>query len=142
MTLADLAPLALLGATSLALQKGPSEAHAFAAPEGMTLVCVSDEIMNFEDTVAILIIPERLISVDSSPIHLAGALGRPAWVMLPFVAEWLGLLERKNSPCYLSLQLFRQSRANVWQAVLQAMAAALGALKAEMTSKLNTLVRS
>ena len=136
MTLADLAPLAQPGVTFLALQKGPAAAQASCAPEGMNLVSLSDEIDDFEDTAAILSISNLLISVDSAPIHLAGALGRPAWVMLPYVAEWRWLLERKDSPWYPSLRLFRQSHRDDWQAVLQAMTSELGKLKAEMKSDL------
>ena len=137
MTLADLAPLAQPGVTFLALQKGPAAAQASSAPEGMRLVSLSDDIADFEDTAAILSIADLLISVDSAPIHLAGALGRPAWVMLPFVAEWRWLLKRNDSPWYPSLRLFRQSRADDWHDVLTTMATALGALKAEMTISLS-----
>ena len=52
----------------------------------MALTSLSDEIRDFGDTAAIFCLVDLVISVDSSPTHLAGALGRPAWVMLPFVA--------------------------------------------------------
>ena len=78
----------------------------------MTSVCINDEIMNFKDTVTILIIPEVLISVGSSAIHLAGAFSQSSLGDVAFVAEWLWLIERKNSHCYPSLRLSHQYRAN------------------------------
>ncbi len=127
--LAGLAPLALPGITFLAVQKGPKAAEAKAPPTGMSLVPLGDEIRDFEDTTAILAIADLLISVDSSPVHLAGALGRPAWVLLPFVPDWRWLLEREDTPWYPSVKLFRQDRGGDWSGALARAAAALAALR-------------
>lgn len=129
MTLADLAPLAQEGITFLALQKGPAAEQAATPPPGMSLLSLSDEIQDFDDTAAILSLIDTLISVDSSPVHLAGALGRPAWVLLPFMPCWRWLLQRDDSPWYPSLRLFRQPAYGQWQAVIQNVALALKALK-------------
>ena len=94
------------------------------------LVPLSDEISDFEDTAAILSIVDLLISVDSSPVHLAGALGRPAWVMLPFVPEWRWLLERDDTPWYPSLRLFRQTSRADWASVTGVIASELARFKA------------
>ena len=128
-TLAGLAPLALPGVTFLALQKGPKAGEAKAPPPGMTLVPLGDEIRDFEDTAAILAIADLLISVDSSPVHLAGALGRPAWVLLPLVPDWRWLLERTDTPWYPSVRLFRQQARGDWSGALHHAAAALAALR-------------
>ncbi len=96
--LAMLAPLAQDGVTFLAVQKGPKAVEAADPPKGMHLVELSDKIKDFDDTAAILTLADLLISVDSSPVHLAGALGRPAWVMLPFVPDWRWLLGRDDTP--------------------------------------------
>ncbi|MFT8211014.1 MAG: hypothetical protein ACMZI0_11275 [Symbiopectobacterium sp.] len=87
----------------------------------MNLLSLSDEIADFDDTAAILCVIDLLISVDSSPVHLAGALGRPAWVMLPYEPEWRWLLARDDSPWYPSLTLFRQPQHGQWTPVVQAM---------------------
>lgn len=129
MALADLAPLAQPGITFLSLQKGPAAAQAAAPPEGMNLLSLSDEIADFEDTAAILSIADLLVSVDSSPVHLAGALGRPAWVMLPFVPDWRWLLEREDTPWYPDVRLFRQPKPDDWGPVLEAVAGELACLK-------------
>jgi hypothetical protein len=112
----------------LAIQKGPAAAQAQTLPAGMSVVSLSDEIADFDDTAAILSIVDLLISVDSSPVHLAGALGQPAWVMLPLVPDWRWLLERSDSPWYPSVRLFRQQTRGEWGGVVDAMAEALSRL--------------
>ena len=129
MTLADLAPLAQPGVTFLSLQKGPAAAQAMAPPEGMSLVSLSDEIEDFEDTAAILTLIDLLISVDSSPVHLAGALGRPVWVMLPFIPDWRWMLNRNDTPWYPATRLFRQPANDQWGPVLEIIATELAHLK-------------
>lgn len=124
LTLAHFAPLAGT-ATYLAIQQGPAAAQAAAPPPGMTLIPLSPEIATFEDTAAILAIADLLISVDSSPAHLAGALNRPAWVLLPFVPDWRWLLARPDSPWYPNHRLFRQPTAGDWQSVIQDIAKTL-----------------
>lgn len=129
MTLAQLAPLAQAGVSFVAIQKGPASQQAATPPAGMPVLALSDEIADFEDTAAILSVVDLLISVDSSPVHLAGALGRPVWVMLPLVPDWRWLLERRDTPWYPSVQLFRQSTRGDWAPVVQAMARELAHLK-------------
>ncbi|WP_322046498.1 glycosyl transferase family 8 [Paraburkholderia sp. J67] len=125
LPLARLAPLESTGASFVSIQKGPAEAQASTPPAGMPLLALSDEIRDFEDTAAILTVVDLLISVDSSPVHLAGALGRPVWVMLPFVPDWRWLLGRDDSPWYPSMRLYRQPRRGDWDSVMQALAADL-----------------
>lgn len=128
MTLAELAPLGANGATFLAIQKGPKADESKNPPAGLSMVSLSDEIGDFEDTAAILSITDLLISVDSSPVHLAGALGRPVWVMVPFIPDWRWLLNRDDTPWYPTVRLFRQSARGDWAGVLNRMAAALQGL--------------
>jgi tetratricopeptide (TPR) repeat protein len=125
LALADLAPLALPGITFLGIQKGPAAAQATAAPPGMNIVPLDTEIADFEDTAAILSLADLLISVDSSPAHLAGGLNRPAWVMLPFLPDWRWLLHRSDTPWYPSLRLFRQHTPGDWKTVLHEVGQAL-----------------
>jgi hypothetical protein len=129
MNLAQLAPLAQTGATFVSIQKGPAHLQAATPPAGMSLVSLSDEIADFEDTAAILCIADLLISVDSSPVHLAGALGRPAWVMLPKIPDWRWLLEREDTPWYPQTRLFRQNERADWTEVVARIASELAQFK-------------
>lgn len=130
ISLSKLALLAAVpGLTFLSVQKGPKAIEAQTPPTGMTLINLSEEIRDFEDTAAILTTVDLLISVDSSPVHLAGALGRPAWVMLPFVPDWRWLQERSDTPWYPSLRLFRQPKTGDWDNVVTAMANKLAHLR-------------
>jgi hypothetical protein len=129
MSLTDLAPLATPDVTFLSLQKGDKAVQAHQPPPGMHLVPIADETKDFEDTAAILSLADLLISVDSSPVHLAGALGRPVWVMLSFVHDWRWLLDRADSPWYPSVRLFRQHSPRDWSGVMALIAAALAKLR-------------
>ena len=65
---------------------------------------------------------DLIISVDTSVAHLAGALGRPVWTLLPFVADWRWGLESEETPWYPTMRLFRQPAAGNWDAVIQRVA--------------------
>jgi hypothetical protein len=129
ISLATLAPLGQEGVTFFSIQKGPTEGAAATAPPGMNLVNLSPEIRDFEDTAAILSEVDLLISIDSSPVHLAGALGCPAWVMLPLLPDWRWMLERDDTPWYPSVRLFRQTEWGRWDQVVSRVAEALAQQK-------------
>jgi hypothetical protein len=82
---------------------------------------------DFADTAALLSLMDLVISVDTSVAHLAGALARPTWVLLPFNAEWRWLIGRADSPWYPTMRLFRQPAPGDWDAVLAAVMHALDA---------------
>jgi hypothetical protein len=85
------------------------------------------ELGDLADTAAVLERMDLVISVDSAVAHLAGALGRPLWVLLPFMADWRWLEERTDSPWYPTARLFRQPGFGDWAAVAGAVQAALRA---------------
>lgn len=125
MTLEQLAPLGAAGVTFVSIQKGPKSDQAKTPPPGLSMVSLSDEIADFDDTAAILSLVDLLISVDSSPVHLAGALGRPAWVLLPFIPDWRWLMGRDDTPWYPTVRLFRQQVRGDWTSAIASMAQAL-----------------
>ena len=76
---------------------------------------------------------DLIISADTSPIHLAGALGRLVWGALPFSGCWRWLVNRADSPWYPTMRLFRQSRPGEWSDVFARMATELAASRCELT---------
>jgi hypothetical protein len=83
------------------------------------------ELMDFDDTAAVLAQCDLVISVDTAVAHLAGALGRPLWVMLPFSADWRWTMHGEVSPWYPAARLFRQPQPGDWDSVVARVAAEL-----------------
>jgi tetratricopeptide (TPR) repeat protein len=89
--------------------------------------------MDFADTAALIAGLDLVITVDTAVAHLAGALGKPVWVLLPFSAHWAWLRDREDSPWYPTATLFRQPRPGEWRSVVERAAHALGAQAAGST---------
>jgi tetratricopeptide (TPR) repeat protein/ADP-heptose:LPS heptosyltransferase len=100
----------------VSLQKGPQAEQLRSIAPGRVLDA-APLIEDFEDTAALMDRLDLVITVDSAPAHLAGTLGRPTWVLLPFTPYWFWLLDREDSPWYPSVRLFRQPRRDDWGAV-------------------------
>ena len=82
-------------------------------------------IQTFSDTAAIISLMDLVISSDTSVVHLAGALGKPTWILLQFVPDWRWLLDREDSPWYPTARLFRQDETRQWDNVIARVHAAL-----------------
>ncbi len=124
MALADFAPLAAVPDLSLiSLQKG--DAAAQAPPEGMRLHDWTDELNDYADTAALVQALDLVISVDTSVVHLAGALGRPVWVLNRYDQCWRWLRGRTDSPWYPTARLFRQAAPGDWAGVMRDVVMAL-----------------
>ncbi len=126
MRLEALAPiLAVPGVDFISLQKPfPDEDRVFA----QTLQHFHDlaaELTDFAETGAVIKNLDLVIAVDTAVVHLAGAIGAQAWVLVPEPADWRWLLNRTDSPWYPTLRLFRQDRAAAWAPVLADVAKAL-----------------
>ena len=92
---------------------------------GAKITDLSPWLTDFAETAAAVCRLDLVISVDTSVAHLAGALGRPTWLLLRFPAEWRWLLERDDSPWYPTARLFRQRKEGDWLEVAREVAAAL-----------------
>ncbi len=125
--LSTLAPLwSVPGAVFVSLQKGSGEEEADKAPPGQPIIPLGAGIADFADTAAIIDQLDLVISVDTAVAHLAGALGKPCWVLLPRIGtDWRWLRDRDDSPWYPTLRLFRQGEGETWDAVIVRVAEAL-----------------
>jgi Flp pilus assembly protein TadD len=124
-SVAMLAPLAAVpGVQFVSLQKGPAAADA----RPFHMIDVMDEVRDFADTAAIVANLDVVISVDTSVVHLAGAMGKPVFLLDRYDNCWRWLSGRADSPWYPSLRIFRQERSGEWGPVIARVAAALLAL--------------
>jgi tetratricopeptide (TPR) repeat protein len=118
-SLDKLAPLAgIPGVRFYSMQRGAAAQQAAHPPPGMSLVDLSGELADFSDDAALMANLDLVISIDTATAHLAGALGRPAWILTHFPPEWRWLLGRDDSPWYPSVRLFRQERVQDWEPVI------------------------
>jgi tetratricopeptide (TPR) repeat protein len=116
--LETLAPLfTLTGIDFVSLQIGAG-AEQIANSPNAHLIDLTAELTDFSATAALLASLDLVIAVDSAVLHLAGAMGRSAWAMLRFAADWRWLQEREDSPWYPTLRLFRQPSYRAWEPVV------------------------
>src|ERR1051326_992357 len=119
IALSRLQPLCSLeGASFISVQRELREGDAGALAGAARLVHLGDELADFADTAAVLALADLVISVDSAVAHLAGAMGRPVWILLPFSPDWRWMLAREDSPWYPTARLFRQPAIGDWASVI------------------------
>ena len=133
--LAELAPLGRIpGVTLVALQKKDGLDQLAGIPDDMHVVTLGPDFDAgpdaFMDTAAVMMSLDLVISIDTGVAHLAGALGRPLWIMLKRVPEWRWLLDRADSPWYPTARLFRQRKTGEWGPVIEDVAGELARLVA------------
>jgi len=126
LKLAQFAPLfAREDIAIITVQKGDSIAQVGGYYARAPLVNLGPEIGDFLDTMAILQSVDRLVTIDTSVAHVAGASGVPSSLVLPFAPDWRWLLNREDSPWYPSIRIFRQQRPYDWAGVIERVAAEL-----------------
>jgi hypothetical protein len=103
---------------------GLQKAASGPLPGGLTHL--GGEFEDFADTAAVISLMDLVISVDTSVAHLAGAMGAPVWLLLPYAADWRWLQDRSDSPWYPTARLFRQARPGDWESVTREVLEALG----------------
>ncbi|MFN8984473.1 MAG: tetratricopeptide repeat protein, partial [Alphaproteobacteria bacterium] len=124
IALSRLSALFQPGDAWISLQK-EVRANDQAALNSSGLMDLSGQIGDFADTAAIIAGLDLVVSVDTSVAHLAAALGKPVWLMVPFAPDFRWLLSREDTPWYPSMRLFRQTRAGDWDQVVARVAQAL-----------------
>jgi hypothetical protein len=93
------------------------------------------ELLSFADTAALIAELDLVISVDTSVAHLAGSLGKPVWILLPYLPDWRWLLQRTDSRWYPTARLFRQTGTRQWNQVVGQARDALARFVAEMSAR-------
>ncbi|OOG35976.1 hypothetical protein B0B52_21405 [Polaromonas sp. A23] len=127
LSLEDIKTLVTAQASYYCLQKEwrPAEPPALISASGIEVL--GDALKDFSDTAAVVALMDVVITVDTSVAHLAGAMGKEVWVLLPFSPDWRWLLDRNDSPWYGSARLFRQPALGDWASVLMQVQAVLKA---------------
>jgi len=114
MDFAYLMPLLVLqGICWMSLQKDEK------APAGIPMTDWMSEVMDFADTAALIASLDMIIAVDTSVAHLAGALGKPVWLLNRFESEWRWMRGRETTPWYPSMRIFNQPAPGDWAGVIQ-----------------------
>jgi len=121
------------GVRLFSLQKGKPAQALSSLPAGCSAVDLGSQLTDFSVTAAALEHLDLLIAVDTSVAHLAGAMGKPVWLLLPFRSDWRWLADREDSPWYPSMRLFRQKSHGDWGGVMQEVALSLRALSAKQS---------
>ena len=109
----------------ISIQKGPSSLAVANALRGVVIHDFTESLHDFADTAALVDALDLVISVDTAVAHLAGALGRPVWLLNRFDTDWRWLTDRVDSPWYPTLRLFRQSTPGDWSDPIRRVASEL-----------------
>jgi tetratricopeptide (TPR) repeat protein len=128
MQLRQMVPLFALAAGFVSVQRDLRPADAQELARQPSLTHVGDALADFDDTAAVLALVDLVITVDTSVAHLAGALGRPTFVLVPFCPDWRWMLARADSPWYPTARLFRQPAVGDWESVIARVAEAVRVL--------------
>lgn len=135
IALQSLAPLAGVdGIWFCSLQKGDAARQAQSPPPGMRVADWTGELADFADTAALLANLDLLITVDTAVAHLAGAMGKPVWVLVPFFPDWRWMLDRPDSPWYPTMRLSRQPARGDWSTPIRQIAQELQKLRSSKIS--------
>jgi tetratricopeptide (TPR) repeat protein len=125
ITLRQLDPLAgIKGVSFMTLQKGAAATQVSDSTLKLRLVDHTPRLTDFGETAALMQHLDLIVTVDTSVAHLAGAMARPVWVLLPFAPDWRWMLDRSDSPWYPTMRLFRQPQPGQWDPVIRAVGSA------------------
>lgn len=134
LPLAALAALGSPGVQLISLQTGRPAEQLREPPAGLCVLDPMGEVTDFADTAALVATLDLVISVDTAVAHLAGALGRPVWLLSRSDGCWRWLTRRDDSPWYPTMRLYRQERPHAWDSVVARLGTDLAALAAAHSS--------
>lgn len=121
------------GVNLIRLQQEPANEVGAAA---VGLQELPEQMLDFADMAAVISGLDLVISVDTAAAHLAGAMGKPCWLLLPaYMTDWRWMTVREDSPWYPSMRLFRQTERGNWYSVLTGIAHALRATAASADTR-------
>jgi tetratricopeptide (TPR) repeat protein len=123
--------LVMPGVQLYSLQKEPRPADMPVLAElAADIIDLGPKLDDFAETAAAVAALDLVIAVDTSVAHLAGALGRPVWLLTPYALDWRWLRDREDSPWYPTMRLFRQHKPQAWDGVLARVSAELARIAA------------
>ncbi|HET6251778.1 MAG TPA: tetratricopeptide repeat protein [Tepidisphaeraceae bacterium] len=129
LTLSQFAPLSRVAGTQFySLQKGDSAIQAANPPPGLALIDYTAHLHDFADTAAMISQLDLVIAVDTAVAHLAGAMGKAVWVLLPFSPDWRWMADRDDTPWYPTMRLFRQEVEGDWSTVMERVGAEMAGM--------------
>jgi ADP-heptose:LPS heptosyltransferase len=111
----------------VSLQKEVRESDRAVLAAEPRIAHFGDEVADFRDTAALAALADAVVTIDTAAAHLAGAMARPQWILLPVAADWRWLASGDASPWYSHARLVRQSRAGDWSPVMERVRGALAA---------------
>jgi hypothetical protein len=109
----------IAGIRLMGLQKGEAADQTQQMPAGMTFTNYGQEFEDFSDTAGMIENLDLVIAVDTAVAHLAGAMAKPVWVLLPLVPDWRWMMDRSDSPWYPTVRLYRQKTRGDWRPVFE-----------------------
>ena len=117
--------LAGVDATFISLHRDVRAVDTALLAERSDILHFGEQLKDYADTAALISNLDLVVAVDTSVAHLAGALAKPVWILLPFMPDWRWLLDREDSPWYPTARLFRQDATRAWDGVIQRVRVAL-----------------
>lgn len=131
-SLKDFARLAdIAGVRLYSLQKGEAAEQIKHFADTIDVIDIGKDFEDFTDTAAAVENLDVVLSVDTSVLHLAGAMGKTVWALLPFAPDWRWMLKRADSPWYPTMKLFRQQTLGQWEPVFERIAEAIKMIATE-----------
>jgi len=117
--------------TFYSFQKGPQSVHPQMLPVNANIIDLSPRLENFDTTAAMVEQLDLVIAVDTVLVHLAGALGKPVWSILPFCPDWRWMRDRADTPWYPTMRLFRLPKRGDWTSAIEQVRTELSKLAAD-----------